>query len=94
MPIGDMISQAGIMQNRPLNEIVQGKQSLRSGGGNQISGHGSKLASVETMRLQQAKQQEPQERVFVERIISYLTNGKAVGTFLTVKFALKDCNLR
>jgi hypothetical protein len=59
MPLGDVISQAGIMQHGPLNKIVQSKQSLRSCGGNQVSGHGSKLASVETMSVRKAKQQEP-----------------------------------
>jgi hypothetical protein len=58
MPLGDVISQAGIMQNGSFNKIVQCKQSLCSCGGNQVNGHESKLASVETMSLRQAKQQE------------------------------------
>jgi hypothetical protein len=59
MPIGDMISQTRILQQRPLNKIVQTHQSIRSCGRNQVSGHGSKLASVETTSVRQAKQQWP-----------------------------------
>jgi hypothetical protein len=61
MPISDMISQARILQHRPLNKIVQSKQSLCSCGGNQVSSHELKLASLETMSLREAKQHWPKK---------------------------------
>jgi hypothetical protein len=93
MPIGDMISQAGIMQHRPPNKIVQGKQSLRSCGGNQVSGHELKFASVETMSVRKPKQQWPYESFFAVCIDFHLTNGKAEGAFLSAEFPLKGCSL-
>jgi hypothetical protein len=94
MPISDVISQAGIMQHGPFNKIVQSHHSLRACGGNQVSGHGSKLASLETMSVRQAKQQRPYESFFVECIASHLTNGEVDGAFLSSMFALKGCSLR
>lgn len=81
MPLGDVISQAGIMQHRLLDKIVQGEQSLRSCGRNQVGGHESTLCPVETGSSGETKRQKSKGRKFVKCMCYFYERREKAGLY-------------